>query len=284
MVGKLVSGEGTILPEPTSKPSGDSLNDKNAASAAPDAPKHKGRKRRKKYSWNHDFTNYDPWPFAGTDLTPLALNQLRLDFEAAQDGGRTSGPEDFEYFDPFDMSESILQYEMRSLGLDFEELKKRAEARFPRAAEIEGDVQRAVTLNEKINPVGMKGLLQRLPLWLDAKRKFSCSDFEHYADAVGMPANSPARVLIEAIAPRYAMLRYVVPTFPYWAQFAVMTLFDEEKFAQFIGVAFDMSGVSTYDLVHLLCDESLDARIKRKAARGLDDPSVVFVKRPPSTT
>lgn len=67
-------------------------------------------------------------------LTALALTQLRLDVEAAmQKAGDSLGPIDHDFFDPLEDDEDRLRSSMVRHGLedDFDEMRSRAEAKFP---------------------------------------------------------------------------------------------------------------------------------------------------------
>jgi hypothetical protein len=100
--------------------------------------------------------------------------------------------------------------------------------------------------------------------------------FERYADAVNLPKNSAARELMQKIAQRYIRLKQEGSETPYWAELAIISLLDDEGFERFLRVTSGTGGLFADELVTALQNESLEARMRRKAERGLADPSVVY--------
>jgi hypothetical protein len=276
MTGKVVSGEGSSLPKSPLNQS-ESLNaapEGNCTRVADDAVANDSHGPPS----NSDFGDCD----TSDSLSPLAMAQIRLDVEAAffQAGRKTSVPVDIDFFDPFELGEDELQAEMSSLGRvnDFDEMRARAENRFPLEQEREDEkVQRLVAQHKAYNWLGMKGVIAFAALWLEAERKLNCTQLEEYANAVGLPANSSARTMIQVLAERYALLESRgLSDSHYWCLFAVISLMDKERFEQLISVSVDMGAMFADDLVKFFHEGPLDARMERKAERGLDDPTVVY--------
>jgi hypothetical protein len=217
------------------------------------------------------------------------MAQVRLDVEAAlfKAGRKTIAPVDHDFFDPFELNEDSLRDDMCSLGLadEFDEIRKRAEARFPQVEDTEAwEAQPFVAQYKARNWSGMKGVFAHASLWLKAEKKLSATVFEQFAAASDLPAGCPSRAEIQRIAQRYARVQsFGLSEFSYWALFAVISLLDADQFDQLVSLAGDMGPLFANELVEFLEKEPLDARMKRKAVSG-GHPSVAYeIKRLPSS-
>src|SRR3954453_4796528 len=96
-------------------------------------------------------------------LTALAHAQLRLDVEAAfQNAGRHSPlPIDKEFFDPLEADEDELRKTVGTLAVNFDEMRSRAEARFPLRH------PRSAERGRLMDWWGMKGLIGWSALWAE---------------------------------------------------------------------------------------------------------------------
>jgi hypothetical protein len=213
-------------------------------------------------------------------LTALALTQLRLDVEAAmQKAGHSLGPVDHAFFDPLEDDEDRLRSSMVKLGLedDFDEMRSRAEARFPPS-----DPKEEVTAEDRyieMNSLGMKGVIARSALWAEVA-DLGPARLDQFATAVGIANDIPGREMIEKIALRYARAKQIgLFEFRYWAMFAVFTLLDDGQFEQLVGVADDMGLMFASELVTALHDEPLGALMKSRAESG-GVPVVGYIATP----
>jgi hypothetical protein len=280
MIGKPISGEGTALPEPTAKPSDESSNDANDTKRASDI--------EDALKYCRKYRSYDPsHSKSHIGLSALAIAQLRLDVEAAssQAGHTTKAPTDFGFFDALELWEHNLRDQMGSLDLakDFNEMRKRAAVRFPRDEKTDPKTWEEFVAQHKAHGwLGIKGMFANVGLWMRAYQTLDCEGFERYADAVNLPRNSAAREMMQTIAQRYIRLKHEGGDTPYWAELAIISLLDDERFERFLRVTSGMGGLFADELVTALQKESLEARMRRKAERGLDDPSVVHQALPAS--
>ena len=168
-----------------------------------------------------------------------------------------------------------LRSSMVELGLegDFDEMRSRAEARFP--ASDPKEERPAEDRYIAMDWLGMKGVVARSALWAEVAGVGSAR-LDQFATAVGTKNDIPAREMIEKIALRYVRARKIgLFEFRNWAIFAVCNLFDDEQFEQLVGVADDMGLMSASELVTALNDEPLGARMKRRAESG-GAPSVTY--------
>jgi hypothetical protein len=215
-------------------------------------------------------------------LSPLAHAQLRLDVEAIFRkadrhgvGRRAVCPVDFDFFDPFELSEEQLETSMQDLNLaeEFESMRRQAAARFPQQ-----EVKDPLQLYNSVDWHSMKGIFCRATQW--NKERAGPSGIDQFAEAVNLPESSPARQLIEKVADRLRLRKTIgVSEFSYWAMFAVFTLLDDHQFELFLGVASDMSLMFAGELAHALSVEPLRDRMKRKAMTG-GAPSVMYEALP----
>ena len=213
-------------------------------------------------------------------LSLLATAQIRLDVEAARRkaGRHPLGPIDLGLFDPFGISERKLEGAMLDLNLahEFSAMVEQAAARFPMDDEKAPLVRQLVDHYGSVDWLSMRGLMCRSFLWNEAQTGGDTS-IQQFAEAVGLPENSPARHTIEKLAERSSRVREGMGMyeFPYWAMFAVFTLLNDQQFEQLVSVADDMGLMFAGELADALYAEPLDARMERKARTG-GEPSVTY--------
>jgi hypothetical protein len=211
-----------------------------------------------------------------SELSALAKAQLRIDVETKLcNAVRTVNvPNDYEFFDPFEVDAQLLRYEMRSIGRgdEFAELMERAKARFPKVEETgQGDPQFFESRYNSQNDIwlGVKGVFTQAALWLEAKEKLDPAKFEEFAEAVNLRPGSKARAMVERVAQQYTRARSLGSSrFLYWALLAVILLLDDDQFDQLASAYDDLRHMRANELTQFLSERHLQDILRWKAENG----------------